>query len=98
MQTYFELIKEAKPKNKAKKVRLDATQGVYMATCNNHIGIEILGLPSGKLLTLADGETTLATIAEKLAEAFRVPTADIEAVIVGEVRNLQRKHLLYMEI
>ena len=98
MQTYFELIKEAKPKNKAKKVRLDAAQGVYMATCNNHIGIEILGLPSGKLLTLADGETTLATIAEKLAEAFRVPTADIEAVIVGEVRNLQRKHLLYMEI
>ena len=98
MQTYFELIQEAKPKNKARKVRLDDAQGVYLATSRSAFGIEILGLPSGTLLTLADGRRTLAEIAAAIAERFHVPEDSIQEVIVGEVRNLQRKHLLYMEV
>lgn len=98
MQTYFELIQEAKPKNKARKVRLDDAQGVYLATSRSAFGIEILGLPSGTLLTLADGRRTLAEIAAAIAERFHVPEDSLQEVIVGEVRNLQRKHLLYMEV
>lgn len=98
MQTYFELIKEARPQSRARKIRLDEAQGVYLATSRRQFGIEVLGLPSGRLLTLADGQRTLAEIAAIIAAQFHVSEEAIQAVIVGEVRHLQRQHLLYMEV
>lgn len=98
MSKYYELIKEAKPKNKAKKLRFDPSQNVYFASCRNHIGIEILGKASGLLLTLADGQKNLADIAKELSSTLHVAESAIEEVVIIEVRNLQRKHLLYMEI
>lgn len=98
MLKYYELIKDSKPKNRAKKIRFDPSQHVYFASCYNHIGIEILGEASGLLLTLADGNTTLADINNYLSTTFGVAESDIEEIIVMEVRNLQRKHLLYLEV
>ena len=62
------------------------------------MGIEILGEASGLLLTLSDGNKTLADITKQLSSTFRVAESDIEEMIVIEVRNLQRKHLLYLEV
>lgn len=98
MSKYYELIKESKPKNRAKKLRFDSSQKVYFASCRNHIGVEILGAASGLLLTLADGQKTLADIAKELSSTLHVAENSIEEVIVIEVRNLQRKHLLYLEV
>lgn len=98
MSKYYELIKEAKPKNRAKKLRFDSSQQIYFASCRNHIGVEILGVASGLLLTLADGQKTLAEIAKELSSTLHVAENSIEEVIVIEVRNLQRKHLLYLEV
>ena len=98
MSKYYELIKEAKPKNRAKKIKFDQTQHVYFASCPNYLSIEILGEASGLLLTLSDGNRTLADITKQLASTFRVAASDIEEVIIIEVRNLQRKHLLYLEV
>ena len=98
MSQYYELIKDAKPKNKAKKLRYDASQKVFFASCQNYMGIEILGEASGLLLTMADGNTSLAEISNRLAEKLHVAASDVEEVIVIEVRNLQRKHLLYLEV
>lgn len=98
MSKYYELIKESKPKNKAKKVRFDPSQNVYFASCHNYLGIEILGQASGLLLTLSDGQTSLADIAKRLSSTLNVAESDVEEVIVIEVRKLQRKHLLYLEV
>lgn len=98
MLKYYELIKEAKPKNRAKKIKYDQSQHVYFASCHNYIGIEILSEASGLLLTLANGSNTLEDIARQLAVTFDVTESDIKDMIVIEVRNLQRKHLLYLEI
>ncbi|MBQ7476230.1 MAG: hypothetical protein IJT06_02400 [Selenomonadaceae bacterium] len=98
MSKYYELIKEAKPKNRAKKVRFDSSQQIYFASCRNYIGVEILGVASGLLLTLADGQKTLAEIAKELSSTLHVAENSIKEVIVIEVRNLQRKHLLYLEV
>ena len=98
MSKYYELIKESKPKNRAKKIRFDPSQHVYFASCHNYIGIEILGEASGLLLILSDGNKTLTDITRHLSSTFRVAESDIEEMIVIEVRNLQRKHLLYLEV
>ena len=98
MLKYYELIKDSKPRNRAKKVRFDPSQHVYFASCYNHIGIEVLGEASRLLLTLANGCTTLTEITVHLSETFGVAEPDIEEIIVMEVRNLQRKHLLYLEV
>lgn len=98
MLKYYELIKEAKPKNRAKKVKFDSSRQVYFASHHNHIGIEILGEASGLLLTLSDGQRSLAEIVRRLSSALHVAESDIEEAIVIEVRNLQRKHLLYLEV
>ena len=55
MISYYELIKKSKPLNKAKKVKFDPLQNVFLASYHKHIGIEILGVASGMLLTLSDG-------------------------------------------
>ena len=98
MSKYYKLIKESKPKNRAKKIRFDPSQHVYFASCHNYIGIEILGEASGLLLILSDGKKTLADIIRHLSSTFHVAESDIEEAIVIEVRNLQRKHLLYLEV
>ena len=98
MSKYYELIKESKPKNRAKKIRFDQSQQVYFASCHNYLGIEILGKASGLLLTLSDGQKSLADITRYLSSRFQAAETDIEEMIVIEVRNLQRKHLLYLEI
>ncbi len=98
MLKYYELIKESKPKNKAKKIKFDQSQHIYFASCHNYAGVEILGEASGLLLTLSDGEKTLADIAKQLSLKFNVAESDIAEMIVIEVRNLQRKHLLFLEI
>ena len=98
MSRYYELIKESKPKNRAKKIHFDQSQHVYFASCNNYLGIEILGEASGLLLTLSDGQKSLAEIVKQLSSTFHVAESNIEDTIVAEVRNLQRKHLLYLEI
>lgn len=98
MSSYYELIKESKPKNRAKKIRFDQSQHVYFASCHNYFGIEIFGEASGLLLTLSDGQKSLAEIVKQLSSTFRVAESNIEDTIVAEVRNLQRKHLLYLEI
>ena len=98
MQQYYELIKDAKPKNRAKKFRFDPTQQIYFASCFKKEGIEILGLQSGMLLDLADGSRSLEEIANALALAFHVPEEIVKVDIINVVRSLQRKHLLYMEI
>lgn len=98
MSKYYELIKESKPKNRAKKIKFDQSQHVYFASCHNHIGIEILGEASGLLLTLSDGQRTLEDITKHLSSTFHVTESNIEETIVTEVRNLQRKHLLYLEV
>ena len=98
MSSYYELIKESKPVNRAKKIRFDQSQHVYFASCHNYLGIEILGEASGLLLTLSDGQKSLAEIAKQLSSTFRVAESNIEDTIVAEVRNLQRKHLLYLEV
>ena len=51
MKRYYEMIKNTKPKNKAKKLRFDSEQQVYFASCCNYEVIEVLGLASGLLLT-----------------------------------------------
>ena len=98
MPRYYELIKEAKPINKAKKIKFDPSQKIYFASCKNYMGIEILGEASGLLLTLADGNTSIAEIVARLAEKLSVTVSDIEEVVIIEVRNLQRKHLLHLEV
>lgn len=98
MKSYYDLIKKAKPLNKAKKIRFDPSQDIFLASCSNHIGIEILGMPSGLLLTLADGKTSLEDIVESMGNKLTISTTDIEEVVVYEVRNLQRKHLLLFEV
>lgn len=98
MQQYYELIKAAKPKNRAKKYRFDSTQQIYFASCFKKEGIEILGLQSGMLLDLADGNRSLEEIAKAMAVAFHVPEETIKVSIVNAIRALQRKHLLYMEV
>ncbi len=98
MSQYYELIKESKPKNKAKKIKFDPSQKIYFASCKNYMGIEILGEASGLLLTLADGNTSIAEIVARLSEKLFVAVSDIKEVIVIEVRNLQRKHLLHLEV
>ena len=98
MTSYYELIKKAKPLNKAKKVRYDPLQNVFLASCRNHVGIEILGVPSGMLLTLADGNTALEDVVKSLSDRLGINESDIKEVVVNEVRNLQRKHLLYFEV
>lgn len=97
MKRYYEMIKNTKPKNKAKKLRFDSEQQVYFASCCNYEVIEVLGLASGLLLDLADGNRTLVDIVKAVAAACHEPEEAIEEVIVNEVRNLQRKHLLYLE-
>lgn len=98
MTNYYELIKEAKPLNKAKKIRFDPLQNIFLASCRNHIGIEILGASSGMLLTLADGKKTLEDIVKSLSKELNVKESDIQEEVIAEVRNLQRKHLLYFEV
>jgi len=98
MTSYYELIKEAKPLNKAKKIRFDPLQNIFLASCHNHAGVEILGVSSGTLLILADGKTTLDGIVKSLSKKFNVSEADIQEEVIAEVRNLQRKHLLYFEV
>lgn len=98
MSIYYELIKESKPKNRAKKVKFDQSQHVYFATFHNYLSIEVLGEASGLLLTLSDGHRTLSDITKQLSLTFHVAESIIEEVIVTEVRNLQRKHLLYLEV
>lgn len=98
MSKYYELIKESRPKNRAKKLRFDQSQRVYFASCHNYLGIEILGEASGLLLTLADGKISIADIARQLSSTFHVAESDIEEMIIVEIRNLQRKHLLYLEV
>ncbi len=98
MISYYDLVKKAKPVNKAKKVRFDPLQNIYLASCHNHLGIEILGVPSGMLLTLADGNTTLEEIVKSLGNKLRTSEPEIEKGVITEVRNLQRKHLLYCEV
>ena len=98
MNHYYELIKEAKPKNKAKKIRFDPTQQVYFASCFNYEGIEFLGVVSGLLLDLADGNRSLEEIVKAIALTCHVPEEKVKMGIVNEVRSLQRKHLLYMEV
>ena len=98
MSKYYELIKESKPKNRAKKIKFDQSQHVYFASCHNYLGIEILGEASGLLLTLSDGQRTLEDITKHLSSTFHVTESNIEETIVTEVRNLQRKHLLYLEV
>ena len=97
MKRYYELIKKSKPKNKAKKLRFDPAQQVYFASCYNYEVIEILGFATGLLLDLSDGNRSLADIVKDLSLACHEPEEAIEEVIVNEVRNLQRKHLLYLE-
>ena len=98
MQQYYELIKDAKPKNKAKKFRFDSVQQIYFASCSNYERIEFLGLRLGKLLDLADGSRSLEEIAKAMAVAFHVPEETIKADIVNATRSLQKKHLLYLEV
>ena len=98
MPQYYELVKEAKPQNKAKKLKFDPSQKIYFASCKNYMGIEILGEASGLLLTLADGKTSIAEIVARLSEKLCVAVSDIEEVVIIEVRNLQRKHLLHLEV
>lgn len=98
MISYYEFVKTAKPVNKSKKIRFDPLQNIFLASCHNHIGVEILGVPSGMLLTLADGKTTLESIVKSLSNRLNINEADIKEVVVAEVRNLQRKHLLHFEV
>ena len=98
MQQYYELIKDAKPKNRAKKLRFDSAQRIYFASCPNYEHIEFLGLQFGMLLDLADGNRSLEEIAKTMALAFHVPEETVKVDIVNAVRSLQRKHLLYMEV
>ncbi len=98
MLQYYELIKDSKPKNMAKKFRFDSAQQIYFASCSNREHIEFLGLRFGMLLDLADGNRSLEEIAEAMAVAFHVPEETIKVDIVNAVRSLQRKHLLYMEV
>ena len=95
---YYNLVKNAKPMNKAKKVKFDPLQKIYLASCNNHSGIEILGRPSGLLLTLANGKTTLEDIVKSLSIELGVNENDVARVVINEVRMLQRKHLLHFEV
>ena len=78
MSKYYELIKESKPKNRAKKIKFDQSQHVYFASCHNYLGIEILGEASGLLLTLSDGQRTLADITKHLSLTFHVTESNIE--------------------
>ena len=98
MSRYYELIKESKPVSRAKKLRFDQSQRVYFASCRNHAGIQIFGEAVGLLLTLSDGKKSLAEIVKQLSSTFRVAESNVEDTIVIEVRNLQRKHLLYLEV
>ena len=98
MSSYYELIKDSKPKNRAEKIKFDQSQHVYFASCRNCSGIEILGEASGLLLTLSDGQRTLAEIVSRLSSAFNISASNLEEATVIEVRNLQRKHLLYLEV
>lgn len=98
MSKYYELIKESKPQNKAKKIKFDSAQNIYFASCNNYAGVEILGEASGLLLTLSDGNTSLDDIAKQLASKLNISESAIKEMIVIEVRNFQRKHLIYLEI
>ncbi|MCR5177143.1 MAG: hypothetical protein K6C05_09885 [Anaerovibrio sp.] len=98
MRNYYNLVKMAKPLNKAKKVKFDKLQGVYLASCRNHTGVELLGRASGLLLTLSDGKTTLEDIVKALSSVLNISEQNIEEVVIKEVRNLQRKHLLHFEV
>ena len=98
MSRYYELIKESTPVSRAKKLRFDQSQRVYFASCPNHAGIQILSEASGLLLTLSDGRKSLAEIVQELSSTFRVAESAVEDTVVIEVRNLQRKHLLYLEV
>lgn len=98
MNHYYELIKDAKPKNRAKKFRFDSTQQIYFASCTNYEGVEVLRLQSGMILDLADGSRSLEEIVKALALAFHVPKETVKVDIVNVVRSLQRKHLLNLEI
>lgn len=98
MSKYYELIKESKPKNRAKKIVFDPLQNVYFASCHNYLSIEILGEASGLLLTMSNGDRTLEDIVNYLSSTFNVSKSNVEEMIVVEVRNLQRKHLLYLEV
>ena len=98
MSRYYELIKESKTVSRAKKLRFDQSQRVYFASCHNHAGIQILSEASGLLLTLSDGRKSLAEIVQQLSSTFRVAESAVEDTVVIEVRNLQRKHLLYLEV
>ena len=43
-------------------------------------------------------DTTLADITSHLSTTFNIIESDIEDNIVMEVRSLQKKHLLYLEV